>query len=156
MPRQLTLREVLEGAIQKEIMSRFLYIGLRQRVTNQASRDAFQSLAEQEEVHQTILQDYLKGQYKEGSLGLEMVVDYKITEYLNEPEISPSIKMKDIFFLAAEREKSAHELFNYLAVIHPAGQMKKFLEEFAYQELEHKHRLENLYIEDALPQTDGR
>jgi hypothetical protein len=47
MDNKLTLKEVLEGAIQKEIMARFLYIGLRQRVKKQASRDVFQALAEQ-------------------------------------------------------------------------------------------------------------
>jgi rubrerythrin len=155
MARQLTLKEVLEGAIQKEIMSRYLYIGLRQRVKNQTGRDAFQSLAEQEEVHQIVLQDYLRGQYKEGSLRSEMVVDYKITEYLDEPEISPTMEMKDVFLLAANREKSANELYACLAGIHPNGQVKRLLEELASQELEHKHRLEDLYTQVAFPQTDG-
>jgi rubrerythrin len=146
---------VLTGAIQKEIMSRFLYIGLRQRVKNQTSRDAFQSLAEQEEIHQNILQDYLKGQYKEGSLSPELVVNYKISEYLDEPDISPSMEIKDVFLMAANREKSAHELYSCLSAIHPNGQVKRLLEGLAAQELEHKHRLENLYSEVAFPQTDG-
>ncbi|MCR4394423.1 MAG: hypothetical protein NUV31_08655, partial [Dehalococcoidales bacterium] len=68
MVKQLTLVEVLEEAIQKEIISRFLYVGLRQRVKNQASKDAFQALADQEEMHQRFLEDYLHGKIKEGAL----------------------------------------------------------------------------------------
>jgi rubrerythrin len=155
MTNQMTLKEVLEQAIQKEIMSRFLYIGLRQRVNKQASRDAFQSLAEQEELHQRILEDYLHGKLKEGSLSSGLVVDYKIAENLDQPEISPTMDMKDVFLAAASKEKASHDLYTCLAEIHPNGHVKHLLEELANQELEHKNRLENLYNEVAFPQTDG-
>ena len=155
MEKQLSLKEVLEGAIQKEIMSRFLYIGLRQRVKKQASRDAFQALAEQEEVHQRILEDYLHGRFKEGSLSSSVVVDYKVADYLDQPDISPTMELKDVFLLAANKEKTAHDLYTCLAGIHPNGYVKRLLEELASQELEHKNRIENLYTEVAFPQTDG-
>ena len=155
MEKQLTLKEVLEGAIQKEIMSRFLYIGLRQRVKKQASRDAFQTLAEQEEVHQRILEDYLHGRFKEGSLSSSVVVDYKVADYLDQPDISPTMELKDVFLLAANKEKTAHDLYTCLAGIHPNGYVKRLLEDLASQELEHKNRIENLYTEVAFPQTDG-
>ena len=155
MEKQLTLKEVLEGAIQKEIMSRFLYIGLRQRVKKQASRDAFQALAEQEEVHQRILEDYLHGRFKEGLLSPSVVVDYKVADYLDQPDISPTMELKDVFLLAANKEKTAHDLYTTLAGIHPNGYVKRLLEDLASQELEHKNRIENLYTEVAFPQTDG-
>jgi rubrerythrin len=155
MTNQMTLKEVLEEAIQKEIMSRFLYIGLRQRVKKQASRDAFQSLAEQEELHQRILEDYLHGKFTEGCLSSGLVVDYKIAENLDQPEISPTMDMKDVFLAAAIKEKASHDLYTSLAGIHPNGHVKHLLEELANQELEHKNRLENLYNEVAFPQTDG-
>jgi rubrerythrin len=147
MDNKLTLKEVIEGAIQKEIMSRFLYIGLRQRVKKQASRDIFQALAEQEEVHQRILQDFLRGLYKEGSLNFGLVVDSKIAEYLDQPEISPTMDIVEVFLLAANKEKLAHDLYISLSEIYPNGQMKHLLEDLADQELEHKNRLESLYSE---------
>jgi rubrerythrin len=155
MDTQLTLREVLEGAIQKEIMSRFLYIGLRQRVKKQDARDAFQILAEQEEVHQRILEDYLHGQYKEGALGMGLVVDYKIADYLDQMEISPTMEMKDVFLMGVKKEKSSHDLYACLSEIHPNGYVKHLFENLASQELEHKNRLEELYTEVAFPQTEG-
>jgi rubrerythrin len=155
MVMQLTLREVLEEAIHKEILSRFLYIGLRQRVRNQASKDAFQALADQEQVHQQVLEDYLHGRMKESSLNLGLVVDYKIAECLDQPEISPSMELQDVFLLSAKRELASHQLYLNLAAIHPNGQVKHFLEDLAGQELEHKKRVETLYTEVAFPQTDG-
>jgi rubrerythrin len=147
MDNKLTLKEVLEGAIQKEIMSRFLYIGLRQRVRKQASRDVFQSLAEQEEVHQRILEDFLHGMFKEGSLSTGIVIDSKIVEYLEQPDISPSMEIKDLFLLAVNKEQSSHDLYNGLSGIYPNGQMKHLLSDLASQELEHKKLLEKLLFE---------
>ncbi len=155
MVSQLTLRQILEEAIQKEVMSRFLYIGLRQRVKNQPSKDAFQALADQEEGHQRVLEDYLHGKLKEGALSGGLVLDYKITEYLDQPEISPTMEIKEVFLLAANREKAAHDLYACLSAVHPAGQVKHLLEDLAAQELEHKSRIETLYTEVAFPQTDG-
>jgi rubrerythrin len=155
MTTQLTLREVLQGAVNKEMMSRFLYIGLRQRVKRPATRDAFQSLAEQEEVHQSVLEDYARGRLKEGVLNLDLVVDYKIAECLEKPEILATMELHEVFILAANKEKAAHDLYAGLSAIHPNGHVKHLLEDLAKQELEHKNRLETLYTETAYPQTDG-
>ncbi len=155
MAPQLTLREVLQEAIHKEVLSRFLYIGLRQRVKNQSTKDAFQNLAEQEEAHQRVLEGYLHGKLKEGALSSGLVVDYKIVEHLEQPEVSPTMNLKDVFTLAALKEKASHDLYLNLAAIHPNGQIKHLLEDLASQEIEHKSRVETLYTEVAFPHTDG-
>jgi rubrerythrin len=155
MVSSLTLWEVLQAAIQKEIMSRFLYTGLRQRVRNPSAREAFKALADQEEVHQQVLEDYLHGKLKEGSLSSGLVVDYKIADCLEQPEISPTMELKEVFLVAAQKEKAAHDLYFNLAAIHPNGQIKHLLEDLAGQEMEHKNRVEALYSEVAYPQTDG-
>jgi rubrerythrin len=155
MAARLTLHEVLEGAIQKEIMSRFLYISLQQKVKNIATKEAFQALADQEEVHQRVLEDYLHGRIKEGALNADLVVDYKITDCLDQPEILPTMALQDVFLLAAKKEQAAHDLYLGLAEIHPSGQVKILLQNLASQEKEHKNRVESLYVEAAFPQTDG-
>jgi rubrerythrin len=152
---QMTLAEVLDEAIQKEVMSRFLYIGLRQRVKKQATKDAFQTLADQEEKHQHILDEYRHGKLKEGALHTGLVIDYKIADCLNQPEVTPTMDLKDVFLLAAEKEKASHDLYIGLAEIHPDGRVKHLLEDLAAQEMEHKNRVETLYTEVAFPQTDG-
>ena len=128
MATQLTLKEVSGKAIRKEVESRLLYTGLSQKVKDEAAKDIFQELAQQEQGHQNFLEQYLRGELKEGALSRGQVIDYKIAEHLNQPEISLDMKLEDIFLLAANREKASHELYLGLARIHPAGEVKRMLE----------------------------
>jgi rubrerythrin len=155
MATQFTLNDILGKAIQKEIGSRLLYIDLSQKMKDQVAKDAFQELAQQEQGHQNLLEQYLRGELKGGTLSRGQIVDYKIAEYIDQPEISPDMKLKDVFLLAANREKVSHEFYLGLASIHPAGEAKRLLEELALQELKHKQKVEFLYSEVAFPQTDG-
>jgi rubrerythrin len=155
MATQLTLKDILEGAIQKEIDSRLLYQDLSQSINDQAAKQAFQELAEQELGHQNLLDKYLRGEIREGALNIGEPVDYHIAEKLEQPKVSPDMKLKDVFLLAASREKLAHDFYVALAGIHPDGQAKGLLEDLASQEMGHKRRVEFLYTEVAFPQTDG-
>ena len=155
MITQLTLKEVLEKAIQREIESRLLYIDLSQKVDEEAAKDACQELAQQEQRHQNLLEQYLRGELGEGTLRREQVLDYRIAEQLEQPQISPGMELKDVFLLAANREKASHAFYLSLAGVHPAGRVRTMLEQLASQELRHKQRVEFLYTEVAFPQTDG-
>jgi rubrerythrin len=152
---QMTLQQVLEEAINKEVMSRFLYIGLRQRVHRTEVKEAFQNLAEEEENHQRIIEQYSRGKLREGVLDTGMVVDYKIAEHLDQPEITPTMDLQEVFALASRKEKASAGLYQSLAAIHPPGQVRQLLEKLAEQELGHAQRVEKLYTEVAFPQTDG-
>lgn len=155
MRARSTLGEVLGKAIQKEVESRLLYINLSRKTNDQSARDAFKELARQEQGHQNLLERYLRGELEGGALSSRAVVDYKIAERLDQPEVSPGIRLKEVFILAANREKASHEFYLGLAQIHPSGKIKRVIEGLAAQELEHKHKLEFLYTEVAFPQTDG-
>ena len=155
MATQLTLKDVLQQAIKKEIMAQQLYSDLERIMTSQTAKDTFKELVRQEHGHQVLLERYLHGEIKSGVLPARQVIDYKITENFEPTEISPNMPLKDIFLRAANREKEAHESYLALSQVHPAGEVKKLLEDLASQELEHKHRLEFLYTEVAFPQTAG-
>ncbi len=88
-------------------------------------------------------------------MSISHVVDYKIAERLDQPEISPNMTLREIFLLAANRERMSHEFYVSLAEVHPAGEVKKLLKRLATQELQHKQRVELLYTQVAFPQTDG-
>ncbi len=155
MVTQLTLKEVLGKAIQKEIEAQLLYASLSEKMSDKAAKDAFQELARQEQGHQPLLERYLRGELKRGTLNRGQVIDYKIAEHLERPQLSLEMKLKDAFLLAANREKASHEFYLGLARIHPAGEVKRLLERLASQELKHKQRVEFLYAEVAFPQTNG-
>jgi len=155
MAAQLTLENILTKAIEKEIESQHLYRDLSQKMADEAAKDAFQQLSREEQEHENLLRKYLRGELRGGALNKEQVLDYKIAEHLEQPELSPGMKLKDVFLLAANREKASHEFYLSLAGVHPAGEVKGLIEQLAAQELEHKQRVEFLYTEVAFPQTDG-
>jgi rubrerythrin len=155
MTTQLTVESVLKKAIEKEIESQHLYRDLSQKMKDKAAKDAFKQLSQEELGHEKLLRKYLRGELKQGALKREHVLDYKIAEYLEQPELSPGMKLKDVFLLAARREKASHEFYLSLARVHPSGEVKRLLEQLASQELKHKQRVEFLYTETAFPQTDG-
>ena len=155
MVTKLTLKEVLEMAIQKEIESQHLYIDLSQKMRTDAAKDALLELARQEQGHQNLLEQYLRGELEGGALDCGQFVDYKLAEHFEQPIISPDMELKDVFLLAASREKASHEFYVGLAQIHPVGELKRLIEGLAAQEMEHKQRVEFLYTEVAFPQTNG-
>ncbi|MFC2020384.1 ferritin family protein [Chloroflexota bacterium] len=59
MATWLTLKEVLQEAIEKEIGAQHLYNDLSQKVTDEVAKDAFQELVRQEKGHQQLLESYL-------------------------------------------------------------------------------------------------
>ena len=155
MVTEITLAGILKSAIQKEIVSWLLYKSLSRRMSQEIAKDTFNKLARQEKEHQNRLEAYQQGEVKEGTLPGAQAVNCKLAEYLEQPNIYPGMSFKDIFLLAANRERASRELYLRLAEIHPAGEAKKLLEELAAQELGHKQQLEFLYTEVAFPQTDG-
>ena len=155
MTTQFTFNEILGKAIQKEIGSRLLYIDLSNKMKDQVAKNTLQELAQEEDGHQNLLEQYLRGEMKGGILSRGRIVGYKIAEHINQPEISADMQLKDVFLLAANREMHSHKLYLALAGIHPPGEVKRLLEGLASQELEHKQKVELLYVEVAFPQTDG-
>lgn len=155
MTAYLTLGELLEKAIGKEVEAQTLYADLSQKVNENTTRDALLSLVRQEEGHQKLLEQYRDGKLKGGALRKGEALDYRIAEKLDGRGYSADMALKDVFLLAAEREKAAHEFYLALAEIHPEGEAKALLTDLAAQELGHKHRVEYLYTEVAFPQLDG-
>ncbi len=155
MTAYLTLEELLEKAIRKEMQAQTLYADLSQKIKENTTRDALQALVRQEEGHQKLLEQYRDGKLKGGALRKGETLDYRIAEKLDGRGYSADMALKDVFLLAAEREKAAHEFYLALAEIHPAGETKTLMTDLAAQELGHKHRVEYLYTEVAFPQLDG-
>jgi rubrerythrin len=155
MPTEVTLKEILIKAIEKEIHSQNLYRSLSQKMERQAAREAFHDLMQDEVGHQQFLERYLHGEITAGTLSPQQTVDYKLAEHLDQPVISVEMGLPDIFLLAANREMSSHEFYMGLAQIHPPGEIKRLFERLASEELKHKQRVELLYTEVAFPQTDG-
>jgi len=155
MASEFTLEKILERAIQKEIDSQTIYNTLSRGVKDKYAKGALQDLVKYEKEHQLMLERYRRGELKGGALSRDHIIDYRIAEHLEQSEISSKMTLKEVFLLAANREKASHELYLDLADIHPQGEVRRMFETLAAQELEHKQKVEYLYTEVAFPQTDG-
>ena len=89
------------------------------------------------------------------ALRLTDAVDYKIAEYLEEPDTSGEMKSADVYLVAAHRELQSYRFYRALADLHPDGEVREMLLRIAGEEMRHKEKVEYLYSNAAFPQTAG-
>jgi rubrerythrin len=149
------LSAIIDLAISKEEEAYDFYMELVKMVDDRAAKDALQVVAGEEKKHKEFLVNYRDKGYGDTGLRMTSVVDYKIAEHLEAPEPKAGMESKDIFLIAAHREKSSNEFYLGLASIHPAGPTRDMLLTMAQEELKHKEKMEYYYANAAFPQTSG-
>lgn len=150
-----TMQTLIDVAIDREIAARDFYRDLAGRVGDPTVRDTLSFLADEEQKHRDFLMGYRYGRYGSDTLRLTDVINYKIAEYLEEPEISGEMKSADVYLVAAHRELQSYRFYRALADLHPDGEIKEMLLRIADEEMRHKEKVEYLYGNTAFPQTAG-
>ncbi len=150
-----TLEILIEKAIQREVESFEFYNGLYDMVDDKVAKDALKFLAGEEKKHKEFLIAYKAGKYKTDSLKMTDVVDYKIAQHLDKPDIQKNMETKDVYLVAAHRELNSYNFYKELAAVQPSGEVKEMLLRMANEEMKHKEKVEYLYSNTAFPQTSG-
>ncbi|MBN2568037.1 MAG: ferritin family protein [Deltaproteobacteria bacterium] len=150
-----TLDAILEIAIEKEKDAFDFYIGLSKKIKAKDVKDTLGFLAGEEKRHLEFLEEYRDGSYGPGALRLTEVVNYKVAEHLEKPDIEKDMESKDVYLVAAHRELLSYNFYQSLAGLHPDGKVKDMLSRMANEELRHKEKVEYLYSNTAFPQTAG-
>ena len=153
MDKQLS--EVLDIAIQREVEAYDFYMDIYARVEDQSVKDTLEFIAGEEKKHKAFLVNYREGNYGADALRMADVVEYKIAEYLEEPEIQDNMSSQDVYLIASHRESRSHQFYTELAGLHSEGDTKTMLLKMANEELKHKEKMEYLYSNTAFPQTSG-
>ncbi|MFY9398675.1 MAG: ferritin family protein [Desulfomonilia bacterium] len=153
--QQKRLDAYLDIAIQREEESYDLYTVLGKRVENQGAKHALELLAKEEKKHKEFLEKYRAGGYGADALRMDHVLDYKIAEHMDMPEMKDGMKPEDVYLLAAHRELKSYNFYTGLAELHPDGELRRIFLKMASQELKHKEKVEYLYSNTAFPQTNG-
>lgn len=151
----VTTEEIFKKAIIFEELSHTFYKRLQEVVLDDMTKNTLEYLAREELKHKDFLENYLRGTVPGFTLSLAQVHDGKIVEVFQAPPVVPDIPQKDVFLVAAEREKRSHEFYSNLAELHPAGETREIFQQLAREELAHKEKVEYLYINAAFPQTSG-
>jgi rubrerythrin len=149
------LSAVLNMAIDKEIEAHAFYLDLHGRVTDPEAKQTLQFLANEEKKHRDFLTSYKQGGGGPQSLKTSHVIDYKIAEHLEKPDISGKMESKDAYLIAAHRELNSYNFYKELAEIHPKGETREMLLKMANEEMKHKEKVEYLYSNTAFTQTAG-
>lgn len=150
-----TVAEILEMAISREEAAYQFYMDIYNKVADASVKDTVEFIAGEEKKHRAFLVGYREGNYGANALRMADVVDYKIAEYLEEPEIADDSSREEIYLVAAHREARSHHFYTGLANLHADGELKTMLMKMANEELKHKEKMEYLYANTAFPQTSG-
>jgi rubrerythrin len=149
------LSAVLNMAIDKEIEAHAFYLDLHGRVSDPEAKQTLQFLADEEKKHHDFLAKYKEGAVGPQSLKSSQVIDYKIADHLEQPDISGKMDSIDIYLVAAHRELNSFNFYKGLAEMHPQGNVKEMLLKMANEEMKHKEKVEYLYSNTAFTQTAG-
>ena len=153
--QNVNLKELIDKAIAREVEAFEFYTKLGNKVKDNVAKDALKFLASEEKKHKEFLESYRDG--KTGSAGLRMteVIDYKIAQYMDKPDIEKNLDTKDVYLVAAHREQNSYEFYKGLSEVQPAGEVKDVLLRMANEEMKHKEKVEYLYSNTAFLQTEG-
>jgi rubrerythrin len=150
-----TLDQIIDKAIQREEEAYKFYNDLMNSVSDPVAKDALKFLAAEEEKHRDFLKFYKSGKTGSKALRMAEVIDYKIAQYLDKPDINKDMDSKDVYLVAAHRENNSYEFYKGLAGIQPEGEVKEMLLKMANEEMKHKEKVEYLYSNTAFSQTEG-
>ena len=149
------ISDILDLAIQREVEAYEFYMDILGRVDDESVKDTLKFIAGEEVKHKRFLVNYREGKYGTDSLRMAHVVDYKIAEYLEEPDMDGDISSQEVYLIAAHRENRSHQFYTELANLHAGGEPQSMLLKMANEELKHKEKMEYLYSNTAFPQTSG-
>jgi rubrerythrin len=153
--KEKKLENLIDIAIDREIEACDFYRDLAGKVEDPTTRGTLTFLAGEERRHREFLEGYRAGRYESNALNLSDVVDYKIAEYLEEPDIKKDMDSSDVYLVAAHRELQSYRFYRALADLHPDGEARDMLLTIANEEMKHKEKVEYLYANTAFPQTAG-
>ena len=147
--------DIIAIAIKREEEAYAFYLDIHAKVADPSLRQTLEFIAGEEKKHKAFLVSYKDGEYGADSLRLADVVEYKLAEYLEEPEITKETKREDVYLIASHRESRSHQFYTKLANMHDENNVKEMLLKMANEELKHKEKMEYLYANAAFPQTSG-
>ena len=150
-----TVAEILDMAIRREEVAYDFYMDIYKKVEDATVRETVEFIAMEEKKHKAFLVSYKEGKYGADSLRMADVVEYKLAEYLEEPEVTQKLSREEIYLVAAHREARSHQFYSELANMHGDSKLKTMLQKMANEELKHKEKMEYLYSNTAFTQTSG-
>ena len=146
------IRFLFDFAIQQEIDAYNFYKAAAEKVTNAGVRQIFEELASEEEGHKSLLEHIRIDETLVGKFN-ELKVDYMIAEANEMPALTLDLKPAEAIAIAMKREQLAAELYRTMAPSAVNDRERLSFESLENMEMNHKHRLENAYVDIGYPEV---
>lgn len=146
------INKLIDFAIAQEHEAYSFYKTASEKMTNPGVKQLFLELAQDEKGHANLLERYRQNKAIE-ELFKAQVIDYKIAETQDMPELSINMKPAEAITIAMKREQQAAELYRSLANNAINQTEREVLENLANMEMGHKHKLENAFVDIGYPEV---
>lgn len=143
-----TLQDIINFAIKREDEAAKFYDNLSKKVTDKTLKQELVKLKAVEEGHSKRLQNLDLNAIEE-DFG-KKVMDLKIAKYIVAKEPSEDMQWEDLLTIAMQREATAMELYNDLAMRTSNQAAKKLFESLANEEASHKLYFEKQWDEGVM------
>ncbi|MCK9299138.1 ferritin family protein [Methanoculleus sp. YWC-01] len=144
-------QKIITNAIDSEVESYTFYRSVADRVKDANLKTLFLDLAEDEKGHREYLQGLLLRDVNQ--MHFVAARDYKITDSIEEPELSVDMKPLDGLVLAIKKELQAAQMYTQLAAASADAEQQTVFVQLANMEKGHKARLEDIYTNMAYPEA---
>lgn len=144
-------KKIISSAIDSEIDANKFYLSVSEKVKDKALKTVFLDIAGEEIKHRDFLKNLLAKDLK--VMHFDTAKDYKVTDSLKTPKLSPEMKPIEGLVLAIKKELESMMMYSQLANASTDAAQKKLFMELVAMERSHKGRLEDIYTNQAFPEV---
>ena len=144
-------KDVIKFAMTNEVEAQKFYADAAEKLSNPALKKMFTQFSQEEKRHREILKEI----YVSNTIGdyFEEGTDYKVSETVDEPELSMDMKPADAFALAMKKEEDAMVQYTALANECRDAEKKKVFLDLAAMERGHKRKMEDAFVDIGYPEV---
>jgi rubrerythrin len=143
-------KKVIAMAVENEIEAYEFYAAVGEKVKDANLKSIFKDLADEEKGHRNFLQGLLS---QAKPMSFNEAQDYKVSETVDKPKLSMSMKPADAIALAMKNEEEAMNMYTELAKCSADKGQKDLFESLARMEKGHKVKLEGMYTNMAFTEV---
>jgi len=143
-------KKIIQMAIGNEVAAYQFYKSVCDTTKDANLKSIFGKMAEEEKKHKVFLEECLTGAK---ALQFDEVADYKVSQTVDKPQLSMSLKPADAIALAMKEEEEAMVMYQALADSSKDPEQKKMFQSLSAMEKGHKANLENIYTGMAFPEA---
>jgi rubrerythrin len=144
-------KEIIKQAIANEVEASKFYEAASATLNDPFLKKLFAELAGEEKKHRDILTRI----YTSNTIAsyFSETRDYKVSETVDEPELSMDMQPADAFALAMKKEEAAMKQYNDMANMCDDAQKRQVFLDLAAMERDHKLKMESAFVDVGYPEV---